>query len=73
MAGHRLEQAEEVRLRREHAGDRPVGLGQHPLERLEVGRAGRRAVGHEGDLVELQAATEVGPERLAVLRDGRRG
>ena len=41
------------------------GLGQHPLERGEVGRAGRRPVGDERDLVELEPALEVGPRASA--------
>ncbi len=60
--GHRLEQAEEVRLARDDAGDRAVRVGQQPLESGQVGRAGGRPVGHERDLVELQAAAvEVRP------------
>ena len=66
--GHRLEQAEEVGLRGDDAGDRPVRVGEHPLERLEVGRPGGVAVGDERDLVELEAAAEVGPQRAAVVR-----
>ena len=71
--GHRLEQAEEVGLGGDDAGDRPVRVGQHPLERREVGRAGRLAVGHERDLVELEAAPEVGPRASRGSADGRRG
>ena len=70
--GHRLEQAEEVRLRREHARDRAVRLGEHPLQRGEVRRPRRRSVGDERDLVERQAAAEVGPERVRGSADGRR-
>ena len=66
--GHRLEQAEEVGLGGDDPGDRPVRVGQHPLERGEVGRAGGLAVGDERDLLELEAAREVGPRRLPVVR-----
>ena len=44
------------------------GVGEHPLERVEVGRAGGIAVGDEGDLVELEAAADVRPQRRAVVR-----
>ena len=66
--GHRLEQAEEVGLGGDDAGDRASGFGQHPLERGQVGRAGRLAVGDERDLLELEAALEVGPRRRPVVR-----
>ena len=58
--GHRLEQAEEVRLGGDDAGDRAVRVGEHPLQGGQVGRAGGRAVGDQRDLVELEAALEVG-------------
>ena len=41
--GHRLEQAEEVRLAGDDARDRPVVVGEQPLERREVRRARRPA------------------------------
>ena len=66
--GHRLEQAEEIRLRGDDPGDGTVGLGQHPFERGEVGRAGRRPVRDERDLVELEPALEVRPRGLPVVR-----
>ena len=50
--GHRLEQAEEVGLAGDHAGDGSVRVGQQPLEGGEVGRPGGRAVGDERDLVD---------------------
>ena len=65
--GHRLEQAEEVRLGGDDAGDRAVRVGQHPLEGREVGRAGGLAVGDERDLVELEPAPEVGPSVCPVV------
>ena len=65
--GHRLEQAEEVGLGRDDPGDRPVRVGQHPLEGGEIGRAGGLALGHERDLLEIQAAREVGPGRGPVV------
>ena len=43
------------------------------LERREVGRAGGVAVGDERDLLELEAAREVGREGLRGSADGRRG
>ncbi len=66
--GHRLQQAEEVGLRGDDTGHWTVGLGEHPLERFEVRGAGRRPVGHQGDLVELEAPAEVGPQRPAIVR-----
>ena len=66
--GHRLQEAEEVGLRGDHAGDRPVRVGEHPGERLEVGRPRGRPVRDQGDLVELEAAAEVRPQRAAVVR-----
>ena len=65
--GHRLEQAEEIGLGGDDPGDRPVGLGQHPLERGEVGRAGGRPVRDERDLLELEPALEVRPRGLPVV------
>ena len=56
--GHRLEQAEEVGLGGDDAGDRAVRVGEHPLEGGQVGRAGGSAVGDQRDLVELEAALE---------------
>ena len=41
-------------------GDRAVRVGEQPLERGEVGRAGGVAVGDQRDLLELEAAAEVG-------------
>ena len=38
-ARHVLEQAEDRGLGRDDARDRPVGIGEQPLERLEVRRA----------------------------------
>ena len=69
---HRLEEAEEVGLGGDDAGDRSVGLGQHPLERREVRGPGRVAVGDERDLVELEAAAEVRPRASRGSADGRR-
>ena len=46
-------------------GDRPVRVGQHPLERGQVGRAGGLAVGDERDLLELEPALEIGPRSSA--------
>jgi hypothetical protein len=64
--GHRLEQAQEVRLGCDDARDRPIWIGEHPLEGGEVGRAGRRSVGDERDLIELEPALEVRLGRLPV-------
>ena len=66
--GHRLEQAEEVGLGGDDAGDRTIGVGQHPLEGGQIGRAGGVAVGDQRDLLELEAALEVGPRRRPVVR-----
>ena len=65
--GHRLEQPEEVRLAGDDAGHRPIGFGQEPLERRQVGRPGVRSVGDDRDLLDLEAAPEVGLDRLAVV------
>ncbi len=66
--GHGFEQAQEVRVRGDDAGDRPVRVGEEPLERREVRRAGVVSLGDEWDLLELQPAREVGREGLAVVR-----
>ena len=71
--GHRLEQAEEVGLRRDHARRPAVGVGQHPLERREVGRAGgvaRRST--SGISSSSSPPVEVRRERLRGSADGRR-
>ena len=66
---HVLEQPEDVRLGDDHAGDRVLGVGEQPLQRLEVGGAGERPVTDERDLVGLEAGpVGVGRERLAVVR-----
>ena len=67
--GHRLEQAEEVRLRGDDARDRPVRR-RRASARARRGRSCRRpvAVGDERDLVELEPAAEVGPQRRPVVR-----
>ena len=70
---HRLQEPEEVRVRGDDAGDRAVGIGEHRLERREVRRAGRLALGDERDLVELQAALEVGRSWSPGSAGGRRG
>ena len=70
--GHVLEQAEDVRLGGDDARDRPVRVGQQPLERLEVGRARGRAGGDQRDLVDREAgAVGVGRERLRGSAGGR--
>ena len=66
--GHRFEEAEEVRLGGDDARDGSAGFGQHPLQRGEIGRAGRLTVGHEGDLLELESAPEIGGGRPPVVR-----
>ena len=53
--GHRLEQAEEVGLGGDHAGDRAVRIGQHPLQGGQIGRAGGLAVGDQRDLLEVRS------------------
>ncbi len=70
--GHRLEQAEEVGLGGDDAGDRAVRVGEHPLQGGQVGRAGGSTVGDQRDLVELEAALEIGLGRLRGSADGRR-
>ena len=45
---------------------------EHRFERGEVGRAGRVALGDQRDLVELEAAAEIGPQRARGSADGRR-
>jgi hypothetical protein len=65
--GHRLEQAEEVGLGGDDAGDRSVHVGEHPLQGGQVGRPGVRALGDQGDLVELEPSAEVGRRRLPVV------
>ncbi len=69
--GHRLEQAEEVGLRGDDAGDRPVRIGEHPRQRLEVGGPGGRPVGDERDLVELEAARRSRSAACRGSADGR--
>ena len=66
--GHRFEQPVEVRLGRDDPGDGPLGIGQEPLERSEIQRAGRVAVGDDGYLVDLEARPEIGSDRLPVVR-----
>ncbi len=66
--GHWLEQPKEIGLRRDYAGHRSVGLGKHPLEGVEVRGSGGVAIHHQGNFVELQAAAEIGAQRLAILR-----
>ena len=66
--GHRLEQAQEVRLGRDHPGHRVGRRRPAALEGREVGRAGGVALGDQRDLVELEAAAEVRAQRLAVVR-----
>ena len=52
----------------DHAGDRSIRISEEPLERGEVGRAGRRPIGDLGDLVGLEAGPgEVRPDRLPVV------
>ena len=66
--GHRLEQAEEVRLAGDHAGDRASASAssRSSAARSVVPAAG--PVGDERDLVDRQAAAEeVGRDRLAVV------
>ena len=45
-----------------------LGIGQEPLERSEIQRAGRVAVGDDGYLVDLEARPEIGSDRLPVVR-----
>ncbi len=66
--GHRLKEPEEVRLRRDDPGDRPVRIGQHPLEGGQVRGAGGVTLGDEWDLIELETAAEIRLGRLPVVR-----
>ena len=70
---HRLQEPEEVGVRGDHPGHRPVGVREHRLQGGEVRRPGRVALGDERDLVELEPAAEVGPQRWPGSADGRRG
>jgi hypothetical protein len=66
--GHRLEQAEEARVGDDHAGHRMLRVGEHPLERRQVGRAGGRSLSDERDLVgDERCPAEVRAQRLTVV------
>jgi hypothetical protein len=65
--GHRLQEAEEIRVRGQDPGHRALGVGQEPLQRLEVGRPGGVAIGDQGDLLQLETTLEIRRHRLSVL------
>ena len=66
--GHRLQQAEEVRVRYNHSGDGAARIGQHPLQCREIGRSGVWTLGDQGDLVRVERCpAEVGAHGLAIV------
>ena len=72
--GHVLEEAQDVGLGRDDAGDGTTGIGQQSLECREVRRARQGPLGEDRDLVDGQArALGVGLQRRPVVRmDGAR-
>jgi hypothetical protein len=66
---HRLEEAQEARVRDHDARDRPLGVGEHSLESDQIGRARSRSFSHQRNLVGHEiCAAEVRAQRLAVMR-----
>ena len=65
---HRLEEPEKVGVRGDDTRDRALRIGEHRLQGGEVRGARRVAVGDQRDLVELEAALEVGRRGRPVVR-----